>query len=74
MSLSFRFYVGCLIGFIGIKLVDANANANLSYGLIIIGLIFLLCECFMQMRIDRNKRDRQIEREYEKYLRDYQGK
>ena len=74
MKLTLRFYLACIFGGIGIKLVDANANPNLSYGLIIVGLIFMLFECIMQMRIDRNKRDRALEREYKQYLQDYRGK
>lgn len=74
MKLTFRFYFGCLLGFIGIKLVDGNAvNIDVAYGLVILGLIFMLLECIMQMRIEKNKIDRQMQREYEKYLRDYRG-
>ena len=75
MSLSFRFYLGCLLGFVGIKLVDnGNGVSETGYWILILGLIFMLFECLMQMRIEKNKRDRQLQREYEKYLRDYRGR
>ena len=72
MKLTLRFYLACLFGGIGIKLVD-NGVGEAAYWIIIIGLIFMLLECIMQMRIEKNKRDRAIEREYERYLRDYRG-
>lgn len=72
MKLTFRFYLACLFGGIGIKLVD-NGVGEVAYWIIILGLVFMLFECIMQMRIEKNKRDRAIEREYERYLRDYRG-
>ena len=72
MKLTLRFYFACLFGGIGIKLVD-NGVEEVAYWIIILGLIFMLLECIMQMRIEKNKRDRAIEREYERYLRDYRG-
>ena len=72
MKLTLRFYLACLFGGIGIKLVD-NGVGEVAYWIIILGLIFMLLECIMQMRIEKNKRDRAIEREYERYLRDYRG-
>ena len=72
MKLTLRFYLACLFGGKGIKLVD-NGVGEVAYWIIILGLIFMLFECIMQMRIEKNKRDRAIEREYERYLRDYRG-
>lgn len=72
MKLTLRFYFACLFGGIGIKLVD-NGVGEVAYWIIILGLIFMLLECIMQMRIEKNKRDRQLQREYERYLRDYRG-
>ena len=73
MKLTLRFYIGCLFSFLGIKLID-NGVGEVAYWIIILGLIFMLLECVMQLRIEKNKRDRAIEREYEKYLRDYRGR
>lgn len=72
MKLTLRFYIACIFSGIGIKLID-NGVGETAYWILIIGIFFLLLECIMQMRIEKNKRDRAIEREYERYLRDYRG-
>lgn len=74
MKLTLRFYLACLFGGIGIKLIDnGNGVSETGYWILILGLVFMLLECIMQMRIEKNKRDRQLQREYERYLRDYRG-
>ena len=73
--LTYRFYLAwvCILAS-AFSLNDIiNLNFYVAYGLAFVGFVFMAREMKIQADRDRNRRERQLQRTIDKYLRDYRG-
>ena len=69
-----KFYIGLVLSIIGGIGLDSKGKAlYVVYCLIVIGAVMMISGLIQYYRAEQNRRDREMQRTIDRYLRDYRG-